>query len=148
WRPRASSFRASTPGQVLVIGDRDALGHRVVSSLAMRGAVCTGAANPAEFASLAQFGAKFDCIIDLRAYDVSGADAGLSMLSLARGLQAFGEKLGSPRLIVVTAGAQAASAADTIRLENAGLPGTLRTLPRELPWLHCRHVDLESGDVD
>jgi thioester reductase-like protein len=49
-------------------------------------------------------------------------------------------------LYVLTNHTQAVEPADTIACGRATLLGLLRTIPLELPWLQCRHVDLASDE--
>jgi len=50
-------------------------------------------------------------------------------------------------LLVVSAGAQMIDDDHALAYGNAVVPGLLRTVRHELPWLRCRHVDLTPGDV-
>jgi len=51
-------------------------------------------------------------------------------------------------LYVISSYAQPISPADNISYEKSTIMGLLKTIPLELPWLHCRHVDLEVGRVE
>jgi len=50
-------------------------------------------------------------------------------------------------LLVVSSGAQMVGNDDELAYGNASLSGLLRTVPHELPWMRCRHVDLAPGET-
>ncbi len=49
------------------------------------------------------------------------------------------------RLLVISSYAQATLTSDKIAYEKSTLIGLLKTIPLELSWLQCRHIDLEVG---
>ena len=51
-------------------------------------------------------------------------------------------------LLVVSNNLQAVSPDDDIACTKGSLRGLLQTIPQELPWLRCQHVDLPTGDVE
>ncbi|WP_263746314.1 SDR family NAD(P)-dependent oxidoreductase [Plectonema radiosum] len=48
------------------------------------------------------------------------------------------------RLSVISSHTQPVSAADEIAYENSPILGIIKTIPQELPWLDCRHIDLAA----
>jgi NAD(P)-dependent dehydrogenase (short-subunit alcohol dehydrogenase family) len=52
------------------------------------------------------------------------------------------------RLRVISSHAQPARPRDRIAYEKGTLPGLLKTVGVEVPWLQCSHVDLETGPVE
>jgi acyl-CoA synthetase (AMP-forming)/AMP-acid ligase II/NAD(P)-dependent dehydrogenase (short-subunit alcohol dehydrogenase family)/acyl carrier protein len=51
------------------------------------------------------------------------------------------------RMDVISSFAQMTSPDDTVASEKATMTGLLRTIPLELPWLRCRHVDVEPDQA-
>ncbi|WP_414514556.1 SDR family NAD(P)-dependent oxidoreductase [Nostoc sp. PCC 9305] len=49
------------------------------------------------------------------------------------------------QLQVISNNVQLTSSDDAIAYEKSTLIGLLKTIPLELSWLHCRHIDLEVG---
>ena len=157
WRRRTLRAGAEFPERVLLFDDASGLGEKLIEKLDVHGVQCIRATNPDALHALARDGVRIDRVIDLRPYrpEPEAHDTGttsqaatFAMLDLARALQEYGDQIGSPGLLVASNGAQAATEKDEIRLSNASLPGLLRTMPRELPWLRCRHVDMEPGDPE
>ena len=54
----------------------------------------------------------------------------------------------SVKLQVISSHAQFTSSADKIAYEKSTLIGFLKTIPLELSWLQCRHIDLEIESVE
>ena len=66
-------------------------------------------------------------------------------------LQALAKVQGSEhslQLQVISSHAQFTSSADKIAYEKSTLIGFLKTIPLELSWLQCRHIDLEIQSVE
>jgi hypothetical protein len=49
------------------------------------------------------------------------------------------------RLLVVSNHTQAVSTSDRTAPERAPILGLIRTVPQELSWLDCRHLDLDAA---
>ena len=134
WRLRPASVSSVLPASVLVLGDNAGLADSLIALLKARGVDCRTSAD------FAGDGTRIDLIIDLRAYlpaaEIACQSGTLDLLDLAHALQEFGSRVGSPALLVARAG-----------LANASLPALLRTMPREIPWLRCRYVELEVEDT-
>jgi amino acid adenylation domain-containing protein len=69
----------------------------------------------------------------------------LSALALAQAL-ARRAASGEVSLTVVASHAQRVHAGDRVACEKAPAIGILKSLPQEMPWLRCRHVDLGASD--
>ncbi|MEH2207655.1 MAG: SDR family NAD(P)-dependent oxidoreductase [Nostoc sp.] len=52
------------------------------------------------------------------------------------------------QLQVISNNVQLASSDDAIAYEKSTLLGLLKTIPLELSWLHCCHIDLEIGSLE
>jgi acyl-CoA synthetase (AMP-forming)/AMP-acid ligase II/thioesterase domain-containing protein/NAD(P)-dependent dehydrogenase (short-subunit alcohol dehydrogenase family)/acyl carrier protein len=82
--------------------------------------------------------------------DELARDAALTLEPLLRLSQALAEiEPGDTRctLRVIAAEAQAVHAAEPVRLALAQLPGWLRSLPEEIPWLAASLIDLPGGEI-
>ncbi|HLL81765.1 MAG TPA: SDR family NAD(P)-dependent oxidoreductase, partial [Longimicrobium sp.] len=73
------------------------------------------------------------------------ARGGHSLLLLGRALARSPASAGSVRLHVVSTGAQPVRPGEPVACEKALLLGLVQTLPRELPWLDARHLDLPAA---
>jgi acyl-CoA synthetase (AMP-forming)/AMP-acid ligase II/NADP-dependent 3-hydroxy acid dehydrogenase YdfG/acyl carrier protein len=71
-----------------------------------------------------------------------------SLLFLVQALAKTHKKDYNIQLMVISTQAQGIDPNDLIAYENTPLLGLLRTIPYEMPWLYCRHVDLQSESVD
>jgi amino acid adenylation domain-containing protein len=71
----------------------------------------------------------------------------LAILSLVQALAAVRGRDERLELMVVSAGVQAVAAGERVASARATLSGLLKTIPAELPWIRCRHVDLEVGET-
>ncbi len=74
----------------------------------------------------------------------------LGVYSLLYLVQALHQKQGSEqpvRLFVVSSSAQATSPQAAIAYQKTPLLGLVKTLPQELPWLDCRHIDLTADQI-
>ena len=66
-------------------------------------------------------------------------------------VQALAQVQGSEhpvRLCVISSHIQPTSPDDKIAYEKSPILGLLKTFPKELPWLDCRHIDLGAEQVD
>ncbi|MEH2034150.1 MAG: SDR family NAD(P)-dependent oxidoreductase [Nostoc sp.] len=52
------------------------------------------------------------------------------------------------QLQVISNNVQLTTSDDAIAYEKSTLIGLLKTIPLELSWLHCRHIDLEIGSLE
>ncbi len=104
-------------------------------------------------------GREIDRFLHLWTYDdepVDPAAAGVLERAEERGLlsvlylvQALAAERGSPcGLWVASSRAQRITDDEVPAPEKTSLLGLLKTLPKELPWLSCRHVDLPASEVD
>jgi acyl-CoA synthetase (AMP-forming)/AMP-acid ligase II/NADP-dependent 3-hydroxy acid dehydrogenase YdfG/acyl carrier protein len=65
-------------------------------------------------------------------------------------IQALAQRSGNAapvHLHVVSTRSQRVLASDEIAYEKGPLLGLIRTAAQEMPWMHCRHVDLPAGDT-
>lgn len=69
-----------------------------------------------------------------------------SLLLLVRALASVHAPERTVRLTVVSSHAQPVVPGQPLAVEKAPLLGVLATLPQELPWLACRHVDLAADE--
>jgi acyl-CoA synthetase (AMP-forming)/AMP-acid ligase II/acyl carrier protein len=112
-------------------------------------------------ASLAEDHLSVDQLFHLWTYDeYAGESSGPKGLEAAqdRGLysllfliQALTQVHGSERpvrVLVIGSHTQPTSPGDEIAYEKTPVLGLIKTLPREMPWLHCHHVDLPVDRVD
>jgi non-ribosomal peptide synthase protein (TIGR01720 family) len=63
-------------------------------------------------------------------------------------VQALAQVQGGQRAVqlqVVSSFAQPAQPDDKVAYEKATMAGLLKTIPAELSWMRCRHIDLEAG---
>ncbi|NEO09751.1 SDR family oxidoreductase [Moorena sp. SIO3I8] len=77
-----------------------------------------------------------------------------SLLFLIQALDGLKSQLNSPlrilnsevQLTVVSSYTQPTSPQDDIAYEKSPILGLIKTCPRELPWLNCRHIDIPVDD--
>jgi acyl-CoA synthetase (AMP-forming)/AMP-acid ligase II/NAD(P)-dependent dehydrogenase (short-subunit alcohol dehydrogenase family) len=111
------------------------------------------------FQALCKNGGRINQIVDLGSYDrFKGGIASLEQLECCQSyrfsalmslLQALNQVQGSDgevRLLIVSSDSQGVLPDDNIAFEKASVQGLLKTIPREWPWLNCRHVDLPAKD--
>lgn len=70
-----------------------------------------------------------------------------SLLFLVQALAQRGGNAQPVRLNVISTLAQHVLAEDEVAYQNGSLLGLIRTAPKEIPWLDCRHLDLEADDA-
>ena len=110
------------------------------------------------FESIAKDNRKVSQILHLWTYDnISSDPSNLAALEKAqdRGaysllylVQALAQSTGGKnavRLNVISSHTHAATPMDLIAPEKCTVPGLLKTIPHEMPWLDCRHIDLPVG---
>ncbi|BAZ48116.1 AMP-dependent synthetase and ligase [Nostoc sp. NIES-4103] len=71
-----------------------------------------------------------------------------SLLFLVQALAKIQGSEHAVKLQVISSHAQFTSSADKIAYEKSTLMGFLKTIPLELSWLQCRHIDLEVASVE
>lgn len=71
-----------------------------------------------------------------------------SLLLLAQALSKVNEAQRTVALCVVSSDALAVSARDPVAFEKGSMSGLLKTLPQEMPWLTCTHVDLQTESTE
>ncbi|MBD2253940.1 SDR family NAD(P)-dependent oxidoreductase [Nostoc parmelioides] len=54
----------------------------------------------------------------------------------------------SIQLLFISSSVQSISSDDPIAYEKSPVLGLLKTIPQELPWLNCRHIDLPFAEVE
>ncbi|AUT01015.1 AMP-dependent synthetase [Nostoc sp. CENA543] len=54
----------------------------------------------------------------------------------------------SVQLLFISSHIQAISSDDSIAYEKSAVLGLLKTIPQELPWLNCRHIDLPFAEAE
>ncbi len=109
--------------------------------------------------SLAEDGIAVEHVVHLWTYGDPGESGGPTAPEAARELgiygllhlvQALAEVGGeeTPRsLLVVASHAQSVTSAEPVDPERALLLGLVKTVPQEMPWLSCRHLDLPPHEV-
>ncbi|NEP11785.1 MAG: SDR family NAD(P)-dependent oxidoreductase [Symploca sp. SIO2C1] len=71
-----------------------------------------------------------------------------SLLHLVQGLERSQGTQHQVELLCVSSYSQSVLPTDKIACAKATVLGLLRTLPQEMPWLSCRHIDLPVADVE
>lgn len=71
-----------------------------------------------------------------------------SVLFLTQALAQMQGERRSLNLHVVSRGAQVTSSADECSCRHSTVIGLLKTIPHELSWLHCRHIDLDAAAAE
>src|SRR6185369_471328 len=131
------TLREAIPGSVVI--DSEQLSARL-ESLAGDGWW------PERVVRLASYGAvrPIESVHDLEAAQEGGA---LSVLRLVQALAAIHQETHQKPLELIVIGSQTQSVhpGDPVASERATVLGLLKSIPAELPWLTCRHVDVETG---
>ncbi|HSF43553.1 MAG TPA: amino acid adenylation domain-containing protein [Thermoanaerobaculia bacterium] len=138
----------------LLLADRGGLGTLLADRLLAAGAavaVAPAGEDPAAlFARLAGEGTSPTRIVHLGSLDAATAEEAvelgfLSLLALARAASARGLKA---RIIAVSSGVQEVTGDEELNPARATLLGAVHVIPREMPDLGCRSVDLpDSSDA-
>ena len=71
----------------------------------------------------------------------------LNLLSLAQALAAQPESQRVSRLVVASSHGQRVKDGDTVDPARSMVQGLLKTIPQEMPWLACSHVDLPGEEI-
>ncbi|MCF4968895.1 SDR family NAD(P)-dependent oxidoreductase [Nostoc sp. CMAA1605] len=76
-------------------------------------------------------------------------EAGIySLLFLTQALAKVKSDSHSVQLLFISSHIQSISSNDPIAYEKSAVLGLLKTIPQELPWLNCRHIDLPFAEVE
>jgi acyl-CoA synthetase (AMP-forming)/AMP-acid ligase II/thioesterase domain-containing protein/NAD(P)-dependent dehydrogenase (short-subunit alcohol dehydrogenase family)/acyl carrier protein len=86
-------------------------------------------------------------ISDLETLEVSQSKGLYSLLFLVKALEQFNESKERIQLLYVANNSQTVNSTDIIAYQKATVSGFLKTVPQEIPWLQCRHIDLPIADV-
>ena len=91
---------------------------------------------------------EYSEVSSLEALFVAQEKGVYSLLFLVQALAKVQSSQHQVRLLVISSDTQAVSPLDAIAYEKATILGLLKTIPQEMPWLSCCHVDLPpSSDV-
>ncbi|MEH2068923.1 MAG: SDR family NAD(P)-dependent oxidoreductase [Nostoc sp.] len=71
-----------------------------------------------------------------------------SLLFLVQALAKVQSFDNSVKLLFISSHTQSISSDDPIAYEKSAVLGLLKTIPQELPWLNCRHLDLSFAEVE
>jgi len=70
-----------------------------------------------------------------------------SLLSLVQALAAQPESKRVSRLVVASSHSQRVTEGDNVDSARSMVQGLLKTIPQEMPWLACSHIDLPGKDI-
>ena len=88
-------------------------------------------------------------IESLEALEQAQAPGIYSLLFLVQALAKFqGFDHSSVKLLFISNHVQSILSTDLIAYEKSPVLGLIKTIPQELPWLNCRHIDLTFGEVE
>ncbi|NET25239.1 SDR family NAD(P)-dependent oxidoreductase [Okeania sp. SIO1I7] len=71
-----------------------------------------------------------------------------SLFSLIKTLEEFQGRQHQVQLLYVSSYSQLILETDKIACEKSTVLGLLKTIPQEMPWLNCRHLDLSIADIE
>ncbi|MDZ8258881.1 SDR family NAD(P)-dependent oxidoreductase [Nostoc sp. ChiQUE01b] len=71
-----------------------------------------------------------------------------SLLFLVQALAKVQSTDDSVQLLFISSHIQSISSEEPIAYEKSAVLGLLKTIPQELPWLNCRHIDLSFAEVE
>ncbi|MBD2441587.1 SDR family NAD(P)-dependent oxidoreductase, partial [Nostoc sp. FACHB-110] len=71
-----------------------------------------------------------------------------SLLFLTQALAKIQGADNKVQLLFISSHSQSIAANDPIAYEKSAVLGLLKTIPQELPWLNCRHIDLPFADSE
>ncbi|MEH1850170.1 MAG: SDR family NAD(P)-dependent oxidoreductase [Nostoc sp.] len=89
-----------------------------------------------------------DRICNLEALEVSQQKGLYSLLFLVKAIEQLHETKDNIQLLFVASCSQFILETDAIAYEKATVLGLLKTIPQEMPWLDCRHIDLPITAVE
>lgn len=165
WLPKAAKPAPAGPGgTALIFADRTGLGERARERLEALGCrtILVEAGDgftqpgsdrynidpgqPEHYRELLQSAPRPDHVIHLWTCDDGIEQPAHSLLLLVRALNSVHASEHNVRLTVASSHAQPVIPGQPLAVDKAPVLGILATLPQELPWLACRHVDLELDD--
>ena len=113
------------------------------------------------FDSMSEENVRIDVVLHLWTYDKStgeitsldaleeAQDRGVySLLFLIQTLADVRSNESSVQLYVIGSHTQPTSPIDEIAIEKSPVLGLVKTIPQEMPWLNCRHVDLPVDRIE
>ncbi len=71
-----------------------------------------------------------------------------SLLFLVQALAKVQSSENSVRLLLISSYTQFTQPTDLIAYEKSPVLGVVKTIPQEMPWLNCRHIDLPPNQVE
>ncbi|GET39922.1 SDR family NAD(P)-dependent oxidoreductase [Microseira wollei] len=89
-----------------------------------------------------------DGISSLEALEVSQEKGLYSLLFLVKAIEQLHETKDDVQLLFVASDCQFILPNDALAYEKATVLGFLKTIPQEMPWLRCRHIDLPVAAVE
>jgi non-ribosomal peptide synthetase component F/NAD(P)-dependent dehydrogenase (short-subunit alcohol dehydrogenase family)/acyl carrier protein len=112
-------------------------------------------------ALMAARGFEIDRVIHLWTYDESMGEAAnmealresqyrgvYSLLFLVQALAQYHDEKRPVKLEVISSHTQPVCSGDKIACEKATMVGLLKTIPLEMAWLHCAHIDFAGGPLE
>jgi acyl-CoA synthetase (AMP-forming)/AMP-acid ligase II len=84
----------------------------------------------------------------LHAVAAAQLDGAISLRHLLTAVAAVRPAAGQVDLYAAGSHTQQAGDADVVACERATVLGLINSAPQELPWLHCRHVDLPMDSIE
>ena len=87
-------------------------------------------------------------ISNLEALEVSQQKGLYSLLFLVKAIEQLQETKDDVQLLFVASNCQFILPNDAIAYEKATVLGFLKTIPQEIPWFRCRHIDLPIAAVE
>ncbi|MGK3989844.1 SDR family NAD(P)-dependent oxidoreductase [Sorangium sp. So ce136] len=161
-------------GATLVLLDPQGLGERAADLLSRRGAPCVAVTDGASFAQRGpsaiemRLGEAEDYRALARWLDEPGTEVSTivhalsnepasgrgptrrpgSLLQLVQALQGRREPRKPVRLLVVSSHDHAVPPGDEVALACAAVRGLLEAVRREVPWIQCAHLDLDTASAE
>lgn len=83
-------------------------------------------------------------VSSLEALEKAQSSGVYSLLFLVQAISQIQTSETSVRLSVISSHTQPVFETDEIAYENSPMLGMIKTIPQELPWLDCRHIDLAA----
>jgi acyl-CoA synthetase (AMP-forming)/AMP-acid ligase II/acyl carrier protein len=71
-----------------------------------------------------------------------------SLLFLVQALTKVQSSEDSVRLLFISSYTQAIKTTDKVAYEKSPVLGIVKTIPQEIPWLNCRHIDLQPNQLE
>ncbi len=92
-----------------------------------------------------EYGGEISSLSDLEQVQEQGL---YSLLFLVQALAKVKVYENSIQLQIISSHTQFVSPTDEIAYEKAPILGLIKTIPQEMPWLNCRHIDLPVNQVE